>query len=111
MKRTDLNCKDPDFEDFTATFNGDLQRHDTIVSASGPLGQLVRRNTNGDGEIIDGETTLTGAVRVVERNEAVRAKEPTPAVAQAGKPAPIPQAAPADEPAPQPAKVVFKSKT
>lgn len=80
VMRMKLERGDPDFEQFTATLNGEFLRHDVLVSADAALGVVVRNKTDGDGNVIgDGPAnreTIEGFVRIVERNESVRAKEP-----------------------------------
>lgn len=72
-----ISRKDPDFEDHAVTFNGDLLRHDTIVSACASLGRVRRLATDSNGAILKGnEIEVEGIVRIIERNDAVRAKEP-----------------------------------
>lgn len=66
-----LNRTDPDFEDFTATLNGELQDHDLLVSADAARGVLVRLANTAVG----GQVEIEGIVRVVSRTPAVRQRE------------------------------------
>ena len=97
--KTALHRTDPDFDEWSVKLNGELLCHATLVSANAITGTVVRLALDGSGQITDRETTATGQIRFIERNEAVREKEPVlrgqPETAVA---APVPSDAPQPEP-------------
>ena len=71
-----LNRSDPDFDNWSVKFNGEFLQHATLVSANAALGSVTRFTVADDGTYLGTEETYTGQVRIIERNDAVRDKEP-----------------------------------